>query len=236
MGHIFAIKAQASVRPAAALLCAGMSLLAAQPAYARSDGQLWLSGGVNVSLSPDWRLSEEVIARFSDNRDGLYEIEATTLLGYKLSKNITIAGGYVHNPQYSNGKNTAIEGRAREQITFDNVAEIAGGKLSLRFRAEQRWRDTVDGTGWRIRPYAKYTRPLAGKVNLNLSHESFINLNETAFQSRSGYDRMRNMVSVSVPLSKKIGFEGGYMNQHGFVPNGPDNTDHAASLALTLSL
>ena len=110
---------------AAAFLSASL----AGAALAREDEQLWASASASVKLGGEWRLTQEVIARFSNNRDGLYEVEGVTLLGYKIGRNVTLAAGYVHNPQYSGGDFTVMERRAREQVTIDNVAEIGGGKL-----------------------------------------------------------------------------------------------------------
>jgi hypothetical protein len=213
-----------------------IALLTSAPAWARSDEQLWTTAGVNVKLSPDWRLSEELVARFSDNRNGLYEIEATTMLGYRLNKTVTIAGGYVHNPQYAGGDFTVMEHRAREQVSFDNFAKLGSGKLSARMRLEQRWREGVDGTGWRARPYLKYSIPLKGKTAFNVSNETFVNLNTTTFQKQDGIDRMRNLFSISTPLTKSLNGEAGYMNQYGFVRHGDDTVDHAAYFAVTLNL
>jgi hypothetical protein len=222
---------------ATALLVSGAAVAAmASPASARSDDQLWSTASVNVKLSDRWRLSEEVTVRFSDNRNGLYEVESVTLLGYRLRKDMTIAAGYVHNPQYSGGDFTVMEHRAREQVTFDNVAKLGPGKLSARVRLEQRWREGVDGTGWRLRPFAKYSIPLKGKTALNLSSEPFFNLNSTTFQRQDGLDRVRNLISISMPLTKALSGEAGYMNQHGFVRGGPDTDDHVAYFAVSLSL
>jgi hypothetical protein len=203
---------------------------------ARSDDQLWTTASATVKLSDHWRLSQELTTRFSDNRHGLYEVESNTLLGYRLNKVVTLWGGYTHDPQYAGGDFTMMEHRAREQVTFDNVAKLGPGKLSLRMRAEQRWRDGVDGTGWRLRPYAKWSLPLKGKLALNLSNETFVNLNRTPFQARTGVDRMRNLISLSGPLAKGVSGEAGYMNQHGFVRHGPDTSDHIAYFAVSLSL
>ena len=203
---------------------------------ARSDDQLWTTASATVKLSDHWRLSQELTTRFSDNRHGLYEVESNTLLGYRLNKVVTLWGGYTHDPQYAGGNFTVMEHRAREQVTFDNVAKLGPGKLSLRMRAEQRWRDGVDGTGWRLRPYAKWSLPLKGKLALNLSNETFVNLNRTPFQARTGVDRMRNLISLSGPLAKGLNGEAGYMNQHGFVRHGPDTSDHIAYFAVSLSL
>ena len=217
---------------------AGMALLTSGPALAREDQQVWTSVGANVTLSDRWRLSQDVIGRFSDNRDGLYEIESATLLGYKPSKSVTVALGYVHNPQYSRDNPSVIERRVRGQVTVDNIATFAGGKLSARMRGEGRWRDNVDASGWRLRPYVKYSLPLkkGGATSLVLSNETFINLNQTSFQRARGIDRMRNLIAINTPLAKNLALEAGYLNQYGFVADGDDNVDHVASLSLALSL
>jgi len=207
-------------------------------AHAREDEQLWTSANATVKLGGDWRLTQEATARFSNNRNGLYEIEGVTLLGYKLGKSITLAAGYVHNPQYSGGDFTVMERRAREQVTFDNLAELGGGKLSARMRLEQRWRENADGTAWRARPFVKYSLPLrkGGKTALTLSSETFVNLKNTSFQRSEGLDRMRNLIAISTPLAGGLSLEAGYLNQYGFVRGGDDSVDHTASVSLGLSL
>jgi hypothetical protein len=129
-----------------------------------------------------------------------------------------------------------LEHRAREQVTFDGFAKLGKGKLSGRIRTEQRWRDGVDGTGWRVRPYLKYSLPIAGKTAVNLSTEPFFNLNTNSFQRKSGLDRVRNLITISTPVSKTLSLEGGYMNQHGFVSGGRDTSDNIAYFNLALSL
>ena len=209
----------------------------ATPAMAaKSDRQLWANFNATVKLSDRWRLSEEGTVRFSDNRNGLYEVEANTLLGYRLNKVVTLWAGYTHNPQYSSGDFTVMEHRAREQVTFDGFAKIGAGKLNGRIRFEQRRREHVDGTGWRLRPYLKYSLPIAGKAALNLSSEPFFNFNKTPFQKRTGLDRMRNLVTISTPVTKSLSGEIGYMNQYGFVKGGPDTSDNVAYFGLALSL
>jgi len=205
-------------------------------AHARDDSQLWTGAGVTVKLGGKWRLLQELVGRFSDNRNGLYEIESNTLLGYKLTPNVTLAAGYTHDPQYAGGDFTVLERRAREQVSVDNFAKLGSGSLSGRMRFEQRWRRGIDGTGWRVRPYLRYTMPLVGKTGLVLSHESFVNLNTESFQAQKGFERMRNLAAINVPLSTSVNAEVGYLNQYFFIRNGPDNVDHVASLMLNFSL
>jgi opacity protein-like surface antigen len=220
---------------AAALLIA---FSAAAPAVASDDSQVWANTTATVKLSDHWRFSEDVTTRFSDHRDGLYEIEMNSLLGYVVGKGVTVWAGYTHDPNYSAGHFTIMEHRAREQVTVDKLATIGTGRLSGRFRMEQRWRDGLAGTGWRVRPYLKYTLPFhkGGKTAFVFSEEAFFNLNTTTFQRTDGLDKTRTFVGLSTPLSKNITAEAGYLNQHTFVRNGPDTDDHVASIALSFAL
>ena len=218
------------------LLMAGVSIAA--PSLAADDSQIWAGGTVTVKLADKWRLSEEVTTRFSDHRNGLYEVESNTLIGYVVGKGVTLWAGYTHDPQYAGGDFTVMEHRAREQVTIDNFAQVGRGKFNGRVRLEQRWRDGFDGTGWRVRPYVKYTLPVrkGGKTAFVLSAEPFINLNTNRFQRTQGLDRVRSFVGVSTPLAKNFTIEAGYLNQHTFVRHAPDNDDHVASVAFSLSL
>lgn len=220
-----------------AIMAAAAALAIPTAAWAADDAQFWLGGAVNVRLSDKWRFSQEVVERLSDDRGGLYEIESNTMLGYVVAKNVTVAAGYTHNPQYAGGDFTVMERRAREQVTVDNLARIGRGTLSGRIRLEQRWREGIDGTAWRLRPFVRFSLPFrqGHRTALVLSHESFIDLNTTPFQRVEGEERMRNLIAVSTPLSKTITAEIGYLNQHSFRPDAPDNDDHVASVALSFS-
>lgn len=217
-------------------LCA-LALLLPDPALARSDFQQWATASISVKASDRIRVSNELVARFSDDRNGLYEIENSLLLGYKLNDKVTAWAGYVHNPNYNSGDFTVMERRAREQLTVDNFAKLGKASLSARMRLEQRWRDGLDGTGWRMRPYIKVGVPLGDKTapTLNLTNETFVNLNTTGFQSQDGLDRMRTAASLSFPLSSTLKAEAGYLNQHRFVRGGPDNDDHVITGTISLS-
>lgn len=219
------------------LLPQTLSLVNAAPALAETDFQQWLAVSARTDLSDSIAVQGETVARFGDDAGGLYELESALLLGYKLSDRVTAWAGYVHNPTYNQGDFVIIERRAREQITVDNFAKLGTVALSARLRLEQRWRDGLDGTGWRVRPYAKAAVPLGGKSApaLNFTVEPFLNLNTTSFQSTTGLDRLRSAVSLTVPLSGAVKLEAGYLNQHRFVRRGEDRGDHALTAALALA-
>src|SRR5947208_8813282 len=75
------------------------ALLAAGPAAA-SDRQAWSTETVTLKLSDRWSFSQDLTTRFSDDRHGLYDVEANSLVGYHLNGSITIWAGYDHDPQY----------------------------------------------------------------------------------------------------------------------------------------
>lgn len=215
-------------------LCTPAALLAAAPACASEDEQLWVGSTVTVKLDDKWRFSQDVIGRFSNDRDGLYEIESNSLIGYKVADKVTVWVGYTHNPNYNAGHFTVMEHRGRQQITLDNIVKIGPGQLSARLRVEERWREGIGGTAYRLRPYVKYVLPFreGGKTALVLSHESFIDLNRTNFQRVQGEERMRNMVAVTTPVAKNLNLEVGYLHQHGFRPDADDSNDNVASVSL----
>src|SRR5947209_5326375 len=72
--------------------------------------------------------------------------------------------------------------------------------------ARTRWRDGQNGTGWRLRPYLRYTVPFSsrGKVGLTLSEEPFFDLNTTTFQSVQGLERLRSLVAITTPIGKHL--------------------------------
>ena len=221
-------------RPASLLL--PLALAVPVPALA-DDFQQWIQVSAKTDLSKKIVVQDEIVARFSDNGGGLYEIENSLLLGYKLPNKLTVWAGYVHNPSYDAGEFTRMEHRVREQVTVDDILTVGRATLSARLRLGQRWRDGVDGTAWRTRPYAKLAIPLGGKAapTLNVSEEAFFNLNNTSFQTKDGLDRLRSAVTISVPLSGALKIEAGYMNQHRFISNGPDSDDHVLTASLGVS-
>jgi len=223
----------------AAALAAFGTLAALKPAAAAaSDSQLWTGGSVTVKLSPSWSLSQDITARFSDNKHGLYELEANTLVGYQLSKTLSVWAGYDHDPQYLGGHFTIMEHRLVEHVVSSNLGKIAGGQITGRIRLEQRWRDGQNGTGWRLRPYLRYTVPFSSrsKVGLTVSEEPFFDLNTTTFQRVHGLERLRSLVAITTPIGKHFSADIGYMNQHGFVPHAKDTSDNIAYFSVGLKL
>lgn len=211
---------------------AALTALSALPAYAQQqDAQLWTQINTNVPLTDGVRVTLEQIARFSDRQDGLYQTEFGALLGIRAAKGIELGVGY-RKVGAHNGNTGADEDRIRQQVvgTF--------GGFTTRFRVDERFNPRGSEIGFRVRPLLRYNQRLGtGKWALFVSHESFFLPNSTRWGQRSGYERMRNIVGVVVPIGKLMTADVGYLNQ--FRPGRSDaraQMDHALNLQLTINL
>ncbi len=219
------------------LLLAFPLIALAAPAWAQTetDTQVWTTVSGSTELAEGVALTLEGVARFGDDADGIYEAEFGGWLEFDAGGGVTVSTGYVRVPGYSNGDLTKMEDRPRQQIAFP-LAAFGGGKLSGRVRLEERLRR--DGEiGLRLRPQIKYSLPLraGGKTALVLSHESFVELNDTDWGQVSGYARMRNAIGVKTPLNDVISIEAGYLNQYNFGRKGAhDEMAHVATVSLSL--
>ena len=69
-----------------------------------------------------------------------------------------------------------------------------------------------------------------------MSHESFFLPNTTRWGQRSGYERMRNIAGVTVPLGRAVSADVGYLNQYRLSRGGARaQMDHALNIQLTIS-
>lgn len=209
-------------------------LAAATPAAAqRTDDQLWLQANGTAGIGSESSVTLESIARFGDQADGLAHTEIGALVTRRLGDAVEIGIGYRHVEDYDHGRMLPNEERLRQQL----VLQLGGG-FATRFRFEQRFNSLGPQVGVRLRPQLRFTAPI-GRNGLGLfaSHESFLNFNDTRWGQRSGYERMRHAVGLTVPMTGKLRGEVGYLNQYRPGRDGArDQMDHAATFNLTLTL
>lgn len=201
------------------------------PAQAQEeDGQLWFQANTNVPLAQDVRVTLEQIARFSDRQSGLYQSEFGALLGVRLGRGVELGFGY-RKVGAHNGNGGADEDRLRQQVI------VTAGRLVTRFRVDERFNPRGSEIGFRLRPLVRYNHPLTGRWALFASHESFILPNTTSWGQRRGYDRMRNIIGVAVPVARNMIADIGYLNQYRPARGGADaQMDHALNLQITINL
>lgn len=214
------------------ILAAAIALAAPVPALAQQqDEQLWEQLNVVLPVAKGVRVTAEQIARTSDRQEGIYTTEYGVLVGVQIAKGVELGVGYRH-VGFFNANTAADEERIRQQIV------IARGRFAGRLRLDERFNPGGDEIGFRVRPLVRYNLPLGrSRVSLFGSHESFILPNSTVWGQRAGYERMRNIVGVNVPIGKALSADIGYLNQYRLARGGARaQMDHALSLQLTVNL
>lgn len=208
-----------------------IALVGATQAHAQEDEQVWLQVNTNVPVADGVRVTLEQIARFSDRQDGLYQTEFGGLLGVRAGRNVELGFGY-RKVGAHNGNTGADEDRLRQQVV------VTLGPITTRLRVDERFNPRGSEVGFRIRPLVRYNRRLDGTgLTLFASHESFYLPNGTSWGQRRGYERMRNIVGVALPVGQRVSADIGYLNQYRF-PRGKAwaQMDHALTIQLTINL
>lgn len=215
-------------------LLALLLLLATPAAAQQHDAQAWVQVNTVVPLAERWRLTLEQIGRFSDRQEGLYQTEFGGLLGWKIADKVELGFGY-RKVGFHSANRAANEDRLRQQV----VATF--GAVTTRLRVDQRFHPGGDEIGVRVRPLVRYNHPIGqragGKgVALYVSHESFWLPNSTRWGQRSGYERMRNVAGVALPLGEGLAADVGYLNQYRPRRGSTrSQMDHALLLQLTIT-
>jgi hypothetical protein len=213
------------------LLLAPIVLVASPARAQQEDEQLWLQVNTNVALADGVRVTLEQIARGSNRQDGLYQTEFGGLLGIRAADGVELGFGYRRVGAH-NGNTGADENRLRQQV----VATF--GRITTRFRVDERFNPRGSEVGFRIRPLIRYNHPLGKKgLALFVSHESFILPNGTSWGQRSGYERMRNIVGIALPIGSQVAADIGYLNQYRLAQGtARSQMDHALTMQLTINL
>lgn len=207
-------------------------LIGAAPVSAQQqDEQLWLQINTNVPITDKFRVTLEQIGRWSDQQRGLYQTEFGGLISLRVAKGVELGFGYRRVSAY-NGNTAADEDRLRQHI----VATF--GPIATRLRVDERFNPGGPEIGFRIRPLIRYNYKLRPNgLALFASHESFYLPNSTRWGQREGYERMRNIVGVMVPIGKHVMADIGYLNQFRPARSGAvAQMDHAFNLQLTINL
>jgi hypothetical protein len=212
-------------------LLAASSLLIAPTAQAQvEDAQLWTQTNLNIPVARRSRVTLEGIARWSDRQGGLFHTEIGGILSRKLSRHVEIGIGYRHVSGY-NGNTADDEDRLRQHVV------LTYGRVTGRFRIDERMHPDGPELGIRLRPLLRYNHPIGKDTSLFLSHESFFMANSTQWGQRAGYDRMRNIAGITVPITRGFNADIGYLNQYRVGRGGERaQMDHALNLQLTVSL
>jgi hypothetical protein len=171
-------------------------------------------------------------ARFGQDGEQLDTTILRPGVGWRVGPKLDLWVGYARIDSPRPGADVE-EDRTWQQASFP-IGEFGGGRLAGRTRLEQRFRDTGDDTGWRLRQFFRFARPLASdpRFGLLLSTEVFIGLGDADWGQRSGFDQNRAVFGGYYQPSPSWRIEAGYMHQYIRVAGASaDRTNHNLSLS-----
>lgn len=211
-----------------------LATMAGAPAQAaEEDTQAWAILQATRPLGDKAVFTLDLQGRFNEDASRLGQFVFRPSLGWRIDATTTATAGYAYNRSSALGRAPVHEHRAWQQMTYRIAGDGKGPTLTGRTRLEQRFVENRDGTGWRLRQQVRLSAPLQGGVRGVLWTEPFFGLNQTEWGQRDGLAAWRNFAGVTVPLSKTVAIEPGYLNQHVFRP-GRDFSAHIASTTLTV--
>lgn len=209
-----------------------MALAVSPPAPVSAQDQVWSSVTASGPVSPDsrWLVWFDGHARFRESGETLDTAILRPGVGYRVNSRLDVWVGYANITSRRPGPDTE-EQRLWQQATYP-IARIAGGALTGRTRLEQRFREGGDDTGFRLRQFVRWSRPLGDSpFSAVVSNEAFVALNDTDWGQRGGFDQNRAFVGVAWAATPKFRVEAGYLNQHIDGGPAPDTGNDNVSLA-----
>ncbi len=176
--------------------------------------------------------------RFADNSNGFNQSIVRPGVGYDLSKTTTLWLGYGWFHTDPSSKPAFEEHRIWQQFTWN--LKLGSSRLQSRTRLEQRFLETGDDVGWRFREFVRFTPPPSSKTGFGLRFwdEVFVNLNDTDWGTKAGFDQNRFFAGVGWILNedKDLILEVGYLNQYIRRPSAADSMNHLLFVQLLFTL
>lgn len=212
----------------AALLLAPIS-----PAFAQDhDFQQWTLLVAQGPIKDDILVQAEIQPRLTNDASRLGQFQISPAIGYRVSKKATVFVGYMFVHTDPVDRPAFDEHRIYQHVVFP-VGKIGDVTVTARTRMEARTVVGAKDLAWRFRQQVRAQMPIEKEKGalLVVWSEAFYNLNDADWGPREGMDRWRNFVGVSLPLTKGVMLEPGYLNQAVF-RRGEDRLDHIASVTL----
>jgi hypothetical protein len=216
------------------LISAGLLLAAPAAAQTDHDEQLWANVTV-IGTVGKFAYFAEVQPRIGNGISRAQQILVRPAVGNRLSDTVTAYAGYAHVFMPVENGPDRNEERIFGQLNWA-LPKVAGGSGLLRTRIEHRRLSHGHETGWRLRQLVRYVHPLGNPKQARplVQIEGFVALNRTDWGARDGFDQLRTLVGLEVPLFGRSTMDVGYQNQLINDPGGRKRMNHMAAFTFWL--
>lgn len=215
-----------------AVCYATFAVLLCPSVNAQSDNQAWTAIFTNGSIDKSGKALFwfDGHARFSEDASRLGVSIIRPGVGYKVNQQLSLWAGYARVVNRADGRADIKENRIWQQATY-TIASGNWGILSGRTRFEFRFLNTGSETGYRLRQFFRWRKPLNERWTATAWNETFIALNDTDFGARSGFNQNRFFAGLRWRAFNNVSLEGGYLlnNINGLAAN-PSNNNVSISL------
>lgn len=199
------------------------------------DGRAWMNvNAVGALPMQQWHWYAEIQPRWRSEGKHLDQVIIRPAVYYDISPKTSLWFGYAHVTTHPSGKPSFEENRFWQQW-LHTANPIANITLQSRTRLEQRFIEHADDTGYKLRQLIRLTAPsgIDERLKLVVYDEYFINLNNTDYGARRGFDQNRAFAGVNWAFDAQHKLEVGYLNQH---VNGKNTDANNHVLSATLNL
>lgn len=180
------------------------------------DGRAWFTVNAIGSLpAKNWHWYAEFQPRWREEAREFDQLIIRPAVYYAVSQQSSVWAGYAHVVTDPSGQKSFDEHRIWQQF-LHNFQPIHSVSIQSRTRLEQRLIENADDDGHRVRQMLRLTMP--SKLHAQLTwvayDEYFLNLNETDYGARRGFDQNRAFVGVNWTFNPRVKLEVGYLNQY----------------------
>jgi Protein of unknown function (DUF2490) len=202
-----------------------------QSAHAENTVQQWLTLTGDVRLDANDNAFAVAVRRSAP--DDLKMAQRVLQLGWRhrVAGKVSLIASLGHVTSYRDNLPNRIEMRLSEGILMP-VGHVGGGRIEGRFLFEEILVRGSQDIGVRGRPRLRWTRPISGKIDLQLSDEAIFALNRTDAGQVAGLVANRAGAGVRFALSKHFGVQPSYTWQHVNRIAAPNRDDHILGLTL----
>lgn len=200
------------------------------------DTQLWSLNVVQGRFGSRGLWYAEVQPRISDDISRRGQLLLRPAVGLRLNSRVDALFGYAYVRTDPLEARTIKEHRLWQQLQWTAVDRPGGLRIGGRSRLEQRVVEGDHDLGWRLRQQIRAQHPLTrgrGAPSAVLWTEPFLQLDDTRWGARSGFDQWRTFAGIAIPVGDKLTVEPGYMQQRVAQP-GRDRINDIVSINLFL--
>ncbi|CAN4273644.1 Protein of unknown function DUF2490 [Methylophilaceae bacterium] len=183
---------------------------------AEEDGRAWINLQANGPTGVDnLRWYVEVQPRFREELKERDQFFFRPAVYYAIAPKTSLWLGYVYVRNYTSNPVIESEHRYWQQLLHE-FEPINGVRFRSMTRFEQRNFEGANDTGYKLRQRFTLNFPIENYPNLStlVFDEYHLNLNETDYGARSGFDQNRLFAGFAWKSSQQILVEFGYLNQY----------------------